>query len=126
MVRNKYIIFPFLFLAWTIIFAHSIVPHHHHSENLTHKCNHTHLHETFLLENSENFNCDHDCDAQVCHFHVEILTQVSVDQVFIASSEIKLFEYFSSLGTTNFEDLAEFIDNPFLVNNHLRAPPQIA
>ncbi len=124
-MKNKYIILPFLFLAWTIIFAHSIVPHHHHSENYQAECNHNHAQHSIFEENTEFQNCDHDCNDHVCHFHVEVLTKISIDNIFIANIENTFFNYISFLETCNNSFYFEFVSDQIPQSNHLRGPPQL-
>ncbi|MBU8893065.1 MAG: hypothetical protein KOO66_09820 [Bacteroidales bacterium] len=121
MVKNKYSILPFLLLAWTIIFAHSVIPHHH-SENFHSECSH-HSHETHFSEMSEIHDCNHECNDHTCHFHVDVLTKVSVDNVFITNN-INTF-----LNNLNFSEsydngfFVDFISNQIPKTNHLRGPP---
>lgn len=125
MVKNKYIILPFLFLAWAIIFAHSIVPHHHHTESLFPECNHNHAHGAIPSENTEIHDCDHDGNNHICHFHVEVLTQISIDNIFIVNTENTFFNYISFLETCNNSFYIEFVSDKILQSNYLRGPPQL-
>ena len=114
---------PFLFFAWAIIFAHSIVPHHHHSENIVSECNHDYAHDTHYLENSEINNCDHNGNDYTCHFHVEIFTQVSIDNIFLVSSEDLFLNYLSFSEVSNNSYYIEFITDQITNTNYLRGPP---
>lgn len=150
-VKNKYIILPFLLLAWTIIFAHSIVPHHHHSDDKLiknshnqnykhghghnhnhnhnenpHKHEHEHEHEISELEIAGFHDCDHDCHDHACHFHVEVLTQVTIDNVFVNNSENSFFNYLPDLLTERCSYYLEFISSQKIEINYLRGPPSIA
>ncbi len=123
MIRNKYIILPFLLLAWTIIFAHSIIPHHHYSENHHSECNHNHAQNVNLEENAEIQDCDHDSNDNICHFHVEVLTKISVDNVFITNKEntfLNNFDFSESYDNIFFVD---FISDQLPKTDHLRGPP---
>lgn len=124
MPKNKFVISFFLFFAWTIIFAHSIIPHNHHVDNLPYECNHAQAHNTSLESNNVFFHGDIDFDSHTCHFHVDLLTQISVDHGYIASSELQSLGCFTSVYKIYFAPLRASFDNPFLDNNHLRAPPQ--
>ena len=125
MVKNKYIILPFLFIAWTIIFVHSIIPHHHHSENFHSECNH-HSHETHFSESSEINSCDHGCNDHACHFHVEVLTKISIDNIFIINIENSLFNDITCIETSNANYCHEFISDQIPQTNYLRGPPIIS
>ena len=125
MVKNRYIILSFLFLAWAIIFAHSIVPHHHHhSENFHSEC-HYHAHETHFSESSEINSCDHDCNDHTCHFHVEVLTKISIDNIFLVNTEDTFFKYLPFSETNNNSFYIEFVSNQISNPNYLRGPPQL-
>ena len=133
MIKNKKVILPFLLLAWTIIFAHSIVPHHHHFElNSVEKehCHHEH-HEGH--EQKVDFNltaefdcCDHNDNGHVCHFHVEILTKVSIDNVFISTKENTLYSNISCVKTNHYNFYRYINSEEFPKTKYLRGPPTIA
>ncbi len=125
MIKNKYIILPFLLLAWTIIFAHSIVPHHHHAENSHTECNH-HAQNINFEESTEIHDCNQDGNDHVCHFHVEVLTKVSIDNIFIADTEDVFLNYLSvfEINKNNFNSNFVFQDIP--TSNYLRGPPIIS
>ena len=130
MVKNKYIILPFLLLAWTIIFAHSIIPHHHFEEIQTehkHSHSHSHHHHEHTSEDALGFNdCDDDCNDHVCHFHVEILTQVSLDNILIPNTENTLYTDITCIETNNYNYYKEFVSDQIPKTDHLRGPPTIA
>lgn len=126
MVRNKYLILPFLLFAWTIIFAHSIVPHNHHSENLFVKCNTEHVNEVNLFEFTEIHDCEHECNDHACHFHVEIFTRISLDNIFIVNTEDEFSHHISFLETSNTSFYIEFVSDQIPQSNYLRGPPRIS
>ncbi|NOQ26819.1 MAG: hypothetical protein GQ564_15775 [Bacteroidales bacterium] len=126
MVRNKYLILPFLLFAWTIIFVHSIVPHNHHSEKLFTKCNTEHIFEGNSFEFTEIHDCEQDCNDHACHFHVEILTRISLDNIFIINTEDEFLNHISFLETKNSSFYIEFISDQIPQSNYLRGPPQIS
>ena len=125
MVKNKYIILSFLFIAWAIIFAHSIIPHHHHSENFHSECNH-HSHETHFSEILEINSCDNDCNDHACHFHVEVFTKITIDNIFIVNIENSLFNSNICIETSNPNYCNEFISDQIPQANYLRGPPVIS
>lgn len=121
MIKNKYIILPFLFAAWTIIFAHSIIPHHHHSDDIFTECNNCKIH----LNNTEIHDCDLDCNSFTCHFQVKVLTQVSIDNVFIINTENPFFNNRQLIKERNFNFNSGFISEQIPKTKFLRGPPQI-
>jgi Family of unknown function (DUF6769) len=132
-IKNKNIILPFLLLAWTIIFSHSIVPHHHHFElssiekdHCHHDQHEGHDHESDFSLTAEFDCCDHNESGHACHFHVEILTQVSIDNIFIASKEKTLYSNISCVKTNHFSFYQDNISEEFPKTNYLRGPPSIA
>ncbi|MGM0505429.1 MAG: hypothetical protein ACQESQ_12455 [Bacteroidota bacterium] len=122
MIKNKKIILPFLLLAWTIIIAHSIIPHHHHDSHHDFVCSHcyaNHHQNTF----TEEINEQNDCHEHACHFQIEVLRQVSIDPVFIAAPE-HFFADFLAIQKSErntFYIVARY--EPLFFANHLRAPP---
>ena len=130
MIRNKYIILPFLLLSWTIIFVHSIIPHQHHHldeegieiSNYSFQCDC--LHHNNLLDIKQIWNNDNDSRDHECHFHVEVLTQVSIDNVFIANTENTFISQPLFLGIYNSCFEKRFISTLITKTNYLRGPPQ--
>lgn len=125
MIRNKYIISPFLFLAWAIIFVHSIIPHHHHEENFFAECIECHVHGHTLSDNSCIWNNDNDSKDHVCHFKVETFTQVSIDNIFIVNSDNSFLSSSISRDVHNIDYYVEFISEQIPKTNFLRGPPKI-
>lgn len=136
MIKSKKIILPFLFLAWTIIFAHSIIPHHHHHElsvveknhchHESHKEHHSHNSQGVLSDVSEYNCCDHSTSEQACHFNVKVLTQVSIDNVFICAEENSLYSNLTCVKTNHYNFYQDFISEEFPKTNYLRGPPSLA
>ena len=123
MIKNKNILLSFLLLAWAIIFAHSVVPHNHHFFEQVSECTHEHSHDLEYEVNAEVHDCDHDCNDQACHFHVDILAQVSIDDIFTISSKNTYLNYFSLKETKTFNYFVEFVSNKVPKTNYLRGPP---
>jgi hypothetical protein len=109
--------------AWTIIFAHSIVPHNHHDIQI--ECNHSHVHSHDQIGVEEFQCCDHDSKEHTCHFHVEIFTQVSIDNIFIPNNENSLFADSISVETNSYIYYKEFVSEQVFKTNYLRGPPQL-
>jgi hypothetical protein len=122
-LKNKYTILPFLLFVWTVIFAHSIIPHHHH-EKIVSECNHSHENHS-----SDEVGINHthnDDNSVVCHFNVEIITQFSLDNIFIVNTENKFLNHISVLEINNTNFYLEFVSEQVPKSNHLRGPPQIS
>lgn len=132
MIRDKRIILPFLLIAWAIIFVHSIVPHHHHSGINTeqNQCHHeSHIkyqnhNEVSLIP--EYTCCNHDNEDHACHFHVETLTQISIDNNFIPNELNSLLSDLSCIETTHTYYFEEFIFCNIPKTDYLRGPPVIS
>jgi hypothetical protein len=135
-IKNKKVILSFLFLAWSIIFAHSIVPHHHHFELISaqkgHCCHehndhhegHDHHQDDYSVTTEFDF-CDHNESNHTCHFHVDVLTKVSVDNFFILKQEKELYDDLNCIETNNYIYYKEFVSDKIPKTEHLRGPPQL-
>lgn len=112
-------------LAWTIIFAHSIIPHHHHHSH-NHICSHCHTeyHQNIFAEELNDHN--HDCNDHACHFHIELLRQVSIDHVFIATSDDIFSDFLPILKSERTTFYIEAFYESLFSANQLRAPPIFA
>lgn len=126
MIRNKYIILPFLFLAWTIIFAHSIIPHHHHLHELNAECDFGHETHTHVIEKEEFHDCEHECSDNACHFQIEIITKGAIDNDFVANVNDTYFRNLSSITPDHNIFYDAFISDQIPQTNYLRGPPSIA
>ena len=124
MIRNKYIILPFLLLSWTIIFTHSIVPHHH--EVAKTECNHSHTKQYRTSQILQIHDCHHDCSDHVCHFNVETITQVTIDNVIVPNTVNSLFADIICIKSNNYNYYQEFISDQIPKTDHLRGPPVIS
>ncbi|MDY6799850.1 MAG: hypothetical protein SVU94_01345 [Bacteroidota bacterium] len=123
MIQNKKVILPFLLLAWTIIFAHNIIPHHHHHSHHNFSCNHCHAEHhqnTFTEELNDQI---YDCNDHACHFHIEVLRQVSIDHVFIAASDNIFSDFLPILKSERITFYLETRYETLFYTNQLRAPP---
>lgn len=118
MIRNKYILTPFLLLAWAVIFAHSVIPHHHHVHNSQNVCYHHHENKVV-----GNYSETHDCEGHTCLFQVDILSQISIDHIFIKSAELKLNQNPYLVCFTIYEKPYYLIKKEFYNPNLMRAPP---
>ena len=126
MIRNKYIILPFLFIAWTIIFVHSIVPHHHHDEQNTNLCSHCDVQgfsseEKFQIWDTEHHHTDH-----VCQFKIETIAHGSIDKLFIANIENSFFKSVIIKETNVLDFYGNFFSDQIPKTKHLRGPPHLS
>lgn len=83
-IKNKYISFSSMFIAWAIIFVHSIIPHNHHNEPLQECQSNAHTGLTTEIGFSKvsiSFSSnDHECDnANHCHFNINTTLTKFVD-----------------------------------------------
>jgi hypothetical protein len=132
-IKNKKVILPFLFLAWTIIFAHSIIPHHHHSEvnflgknHCQHEQHKSHDYQSDFSVSTEFDCCDHNENGHVCHFHVEVLRQFSIDNIFISAKENNLYSNLNCEKTNHINFYQNIVSEEFPKTNYLRGPPSKA
>jgi len=128
MIRNRRVILPFLLLAWTIIFAHSIIPHHHHLGRVhSEKAHQSHSHHHTFDFSTEYFgDCDDDCHDHTCHFHIDVLTQISVDKVFISNVETDFYSYKPLERKQQFIYISEIFFEQIPKTNYLRGPPYLS
>ena len=77
MIKNKAVILAPLLFAWTIIFAHSVIPHNHHDEPQS-ECNHS---CDSNIQNTTNFlGHNHSSDSHDhCHFNINTTLTKFVD-----------------------------------------------
>jgi len=121
-IKNKKAVIPFLLLAWTIIFAHSIIPHHHHHSNhnvVCSYCHASHHQNTF----AEELNDHHESHDHTCNFQIEVLKQVSIDPVFIAAPEHFFADFLPIQKSERNIFYIETRYEPLFYTNQLRAPP---
>ena len=128
MVKNRKVILSFLFLAWTIIFVHSIIPHHHFDEVSAKEnyCHHEHHDSEVFSFNTELDGCNDGSSEYVCHFHVKVLTQISIDNIFICTKENTLYSNASCVKTNHYSFYQNLVSVEFPKTNYLRGPPQFA
>ena len=112
-----------MFLAWAIIFAHSIIPHHHHSDNVFSACTQCHLHENTLNNDSHIWDHDKNSKDHICHFKVETFTQVSIDNIFIVNTDNSFLNSISVNITDKVDYYLEFVSEQIPKTNFLRGPP---
>lgn len=126
MVRNKYIILPFLFVAWSIILVHSIIPHHHHADDIHTQCNQSSLFDTHEIANEQIHDCDQDCNIFTCYFQVKVLTHGSIDNIFNITSENSTLNKLNSTEINTIDFYSDFISDQINQTKFLRGPPFIS
>lgn len=115
-----------MLLAWTIIMVHSIVPHHHHTNEQSHchTCEEGYKYASVFpaVEFSEHTGEDH----FVCHFHVEAFANLTLDIHFLppATDELVPLKEIVVGGTPVDKPLR--VESLYLTNYQLRAPPAVA
>jgi hypothetical protein len=117
--KTRHILYPLL-VAWLIIFAHDTIPHEHHH---AFSCG-AHQHAASRADDDTGvYHYSPTADQQACHFSVDILPGLSLDDdiidpgivSFIAPEIMKVRLRPFTIHITR---------NPlFLSQNQLRAPP---
>ena len=71
-------------------------------------------------------DCDHHSGMHECHFRVEILIQISIDNIFIGNTDNKFQNHISCVEASNTSLFIEFVSEQVPISNYLRGPPQIS
>ena len=119
MNKTRHILYPLL-VAWLIIFAHDTIPHEHHHGFI---CAAIHHDASQGDDDSEVFHYNPTADHQACHFSVDILPGLSMDDDFITPGTVSFIA--PEIRKVRLRPFTIYIDrNPlFLSQNQLRAPP---
>ena len=125
MIKLKQIfLFPVL-LSWLIIFAHDVIPHHHHA---AFACKH---HNKSDIEYFQNADYSKESIFNVkthsqCNYSIEEFQHFSLDQDF----NLPLNQQVILLGAGDalIQYTLDYLNTKpvYLVQNHLRAPPQVS
>jgi hypothetical protein len=117
--KTPHILYPLL-VAWLIIFAHDTIPHEHHHGFTCAAIQHD---ASQGDDESGVFHYNPTSDHQACHFSVDILPGLSMDDDFIAPGNVRFIAPETS--KVRLRTFHIHIDrNPlFLSKNQLRAPP---
>lgn len=111
-------------LAWIVIFAHSIIPHNHHSEYL--KGCHNIIHNVTIFSHCSDKTLHIDkkpSEGKVCHFSGLIYHHLNSDNlVFPAEKEVYILPVITE-GSVLIHKSTLFFSDPYLGNSSLRAPP---
>ena len=142
-MRLRNIISICLLTVYTIVMAHSFVPHHHHSEfeetaqycefekQQEHSCEHdTHEKQSkyisvnCCLEHHQHTNHSH----TFCSFEEKVvLTKwINLSNLFLPSTEIKYFELAQNKRSYTDAYLPRFIHDPHCRDVQLRGPPNFS
>ncbi len=122
-----------LLSVYSIILAHSLIPHHHHSDAIADLCNFEIIADSSQAQQifeSGQHQCQHNHDSEVhCHFNVELIPSkiVFISTTFLG--DISLFEepsYVSEqeliFADQSFSPTGIFIKQP----SELRGPPTLS
>ena len=122
-----------LLSVYSIVLAHSIIPHHHHSDAITDLCNFEILADSSQAQQifeSGQHQCQHDHGSDVyCHFDVELIPSkiVFISTTFLG--EMSLFKepsYASEqefiFAEQSFNPPSKFTKQP----SELRGPPTLS
>jgi hypothetical protein len=114
-----------VFLAWLVIFAHSIIPHNHiqedscESKNPIHNVNH-------LVDNKlQNLSIStpvSDSD-KVCHYNYNLFPQQNYEDLLVTSENKNLVSCSIATSVSLYFDKDQQIPEYILYPNSLRAPP---
>jgi len=117
-IRN--IAFVASLLAWSIIFLHAVIPHHHHY--FDHVCEkHDSEFAGYVIENDTDAHEDCACDD--CNFSADFLSQHQIDGFYFFQSA-ESFSPKIQLKDFSFIDRPVFIPDDLLYLSYgLRAPP---
>ena len=122
-----------LLSVYSIVLAHSIIPHHHHSDPIADLCNFEIIADSLQAQQIFELGqhqCHHDHDSEVhCHFNIELIPSKIVFISTIFLGEISLFEeptYASEqeliFADQSFSPTGIFIKHP----SELRGPPTLS
>lgn len=142
-MRLRNIISICLLTVYTIVMAHSFIPHHHHSEfaqtpqhcefekQQEHNCCEHDSHKKHVEFVSENCCLDHHHNNHshtFCSFEEKIvLTKgISLSDLFLPSTDIEYFELAQEKLSFTDSYLPIFIHNPHCRAVQLRGPPQFS
>jgi hypothetical protein len=113
-----------IFLAWLVIFAHSIIPHNHVSDNFE-GCQEL-IHEI----SSSNDNCDGHLEFEnlpeetsVCHLSGLLFQQFNQDNIFISTEREDHYYPVILIGSVKVIKSELFLLRPYYGSSSLRAPP---
>ena len=113
-----------IFLAWIVIFAHSIIPHNHLSDNFE-GC-----HELIHEVNAGNSSCDIHFhfnklpeEVGVCHFSNFLFNQLGQDQVLFSTIRKDYFVPVVLTDSVLVNKSELFLFRPYYGSSSLRAPP---
>jgi hypothetical protein len=121
---TKIFIYPLL-LAWSIIFAHDTIPHHHESSYHTEIQGALHHHEKDAHDNEvSHFGKN---DHNHCHFSVTLLRNFSLDHNFFSPQAGPIhFQVPNKIISYPKEFITQKWNSVFLEHIQLRAPPFFA
>lgn len=107
-----------ILLSWLMIFAHNIIPHNHHEDNLIQLCRHIDDGKE-LAEKYQN-RCD---DAALCRISSLLYHQLSQDNLIIQIRKENYFCPDQQKGQTICNKKYFFYKSSYYTSASLRAPP---
>jgi len=113
-----------IFIAWLIIFAHSVIPHNHLLDSF--KGHYAPFHE--FAEGADNCNMPSNFERQpeetkVCHFSNFLFKQFNQDNVLISATSEAHFYYAGLSVSIHINRTEPFLIRPYYGSSSLRAPP---
>lgn len=143
-MRLRNIISVCLLTVYTIVIAHSFIPHHHHSEfaqapqqcefekpqehscceHDTHEQQVEHISDNCCLDNHNHNNHSH----TFCSFEEKVVLKkgISLSNLFLPSIDIEYFELAQNNYSLTDSYLPIFIHDPHCRDVQLRGPPQFS
>lgn len=113
-----------LLIAWSVIFAHSIIPHNHHNDEF--KACHNLVHAVDLAGSSQDKTARLDSlpdKETVCHYSGFVFYQLNTDTIIISTGKTSFPAMIRITGSINDQNSLIFISDPHLGKSALRAPP---
>lgn len=113
-----------LLIAWSVIFAHSIIPHNHHYDEF--KACHNLVHAIDPAGNLQDKTArlDNLPDKEtVCHYSGFVFYHLNTDNIIISSGKTSFPDIIRIAGSINDQNSLIFISDPHLGKSALRAPP---
>jgi hypothetical protein len=115
-----------LLLSWSVIFAHSIIPHNHHDLDYTGCYNlvHTIDYSDYSKDNITRFDIK-PLEETICHYSGFVFFQLNTDNLIISSNKTASSDSFEIVSYFNIQNSFGYISDPHLGKSALRAPPAL-
>ncbi len=130
MIKNKAIILAPLLFAWTIIFAHTIIPHNHHNESVEECKSHTNNSSDKHKIDFVSFFSSHDHHSEAhnhCHFNINTTLTKYVDSpVAYFYSENTIITVSDQIQTIYFDHQVSLLKHIYFDSFSHRGPPSFS